>query len=262
MTAEFSINKWFNSHPIRIIGSPEEPFFYASDLAAVLGIKNIRPSLNSLSEIDIVSAAQRRKYNINTYKIHRGKTCLDQSIILLTETGAYSLIYKSRSQIAGPFRAFISELIRTDRRNDRLALESIDQDNVAELGSTATELSNELNTYRSKVPTLYLFKRRIDGDPYDFIPKGEIDEYARDMAYKHGPPEIVKNLYKLTDKPTAVDKTMSTLYAKILDPTKEALHSLPSDDMVSITEEAHKHNVYFTRKPPIEDLEGVSIEYC
>ncbi len=258
MTTEFSINQWFNNLPIRIIGSPEEPFFYAADLAAVLGIKNIRSSLINASEKDIVSAEQRRKYNITTYKKYGTGMRVDPTMILLTERGAYGFIYRSKAQVAGPLQDFIADLIHKARMASKTSLGSIDPNDTKQL----RRVTNELDTYKTKIATLFLFKMRIDGDPYNFIPENEIDKYARDMSNKYGPPETVKNLYKLTDRATPLDHATFKLYAKIYDSTKEALHSLPSDDMVSITEEAHKHIVYFTRKPPIEDLEGVSIEYC
>ena len=35
----FSINAWFNNLPIRIIGTPDCPYFYAVDVGKVLGMK-------------------------------------------------------------------------------------------------------------------------------------------------------------------------------------------------------------------------------
>ncbi len=110
--ATFSINEWFNSHPIRIIGSPEEPFFYAVDLGLVLGIKNIRTSLNRfIDSEDIVSSEMRARQNIVTYKKRGNSWCRDDSIILLTKSGVYKLIYQSRSPVAEDIKRKLSYIL-------------------------------------------------------------------------------------------------------------------------------------------------------
>jgi hypothetical protein len=42
---EFEINQFFNELPIRILNSHKMPFFYADDVAKVLGIKQVRHSI-------------------------------------------------------------------------------------------------------------------------------------------------------------------------------------------------------------------------
>ncbi len=111
MTTQFSINQWFNSHPIRIIGSPTEPFFYAEDLAIILGIEDINQEFRGANEKDIVSPKQRRKQNIMTYRLHEGTMVADPTVMLLTESGAYKMIMLSRSSIARPFQDHIFGLV-------------------------------------------------------------------------------------------------------------------------------------------------------
>ncbi len=111
MTTEFSINQWFNSHPIRIVGSPEEPFFYAEDLAIVLGFENIDQALSNVNRKDIVSPKPRRKQNITTYRLHEDTMVADPTVVLLTESGAYKMIISSKSSIARPFQDHIFSLI-------------------------------------------------------------------------------------------------------------------------------------------------------
>jgi very-short-patch-repair endonuclease len=101
---QFSINQWFNEHPIRIIGTPSEPFFYATDLATILGIKNINTSISSFTEEDIVTPEQRERCGIITYKKYRDTMRPNPTVILLTLRGAYRFLAHSRSPSAEELR--------------------------------------------------------------------------------------------------------------------------------------------------------------
>jgi len=60
----FSINEFFNSLPIRIIGSSTDPFFYAIDLCAILGVTNPYRKVANFDETEILTPARRRELNI------------------------------------------------------------------------------------------------------------------------------------------------------------------------------------------------------
>ncbi len=261
MTAEFSINKWFNDLPIRVVGSPDEPFFYAADLAAVLGIKNVSTSIANFTEDDIVSEKQRRKHNITTYKKYRNTMRPDPTLILLTDAGAYKLIYNSKSPVAKDFKKFITGLIRAARSNDPNALDANEHGDINDLLATNVKLTKDLKAYKSKLDILYLFKKRIDGDPYKFIPEKEVDAYMRDASARYGPPEIAKNLYKLTRRPEQQDYRDYTLYATINDTSKLLLEEINEEYTIPLTEEANKYCRYYVKKPILDDLTGISIEY-
>jgi prophage antirepressor-like protein len=130
--ADFSINEWFNDLPIRIVGSHEEPFFYANDLAAILGIVKVRNSVKNFTEKDIVTPEQREKYGIKTYRILRGKMVEESSIILLTEYGAYRLIMRSNSEKAEELRNFIIDSIRRLRLTENMKLRTVNEKLIAE----------------------------------------------------------------------------------------------------------------------------------
>jgi len=108
---EFEINHFFNELPIRILNSQQFPFFYAEDICKVLGIKQARKTMGNFTEKEIVSPELRQKYNITTYKIHRGKLAIDNRKILLTEFGVYRLLMNSRSQLADKFRDFVYDVL-------------------------------------------------------------------------------------------------------------------------------------------------------
>ena len=62
--SKFSINTWFNNLPIRIIGSPAEPFFYALDIAIILGIKQVSVSIKNFDHTEIVTPEIRDIHNL------------------------------------------------------------------------------------------------------------------------------------------------------------------------------------------------------
>lgn len=103
-TSTFSINKYINSLHVGIIDTHDGPFFYAEDLAAVMSvdIQNIR-----LSDKDLVTSAQRKQYNLCTYRNTCNEWCVDNTVKLLTEQGAYNVIMSSKSPLAAPFQQSI-----------------------------------------------------------------------------------------------------------------------------------------------------------
>lgn len=101
----------FNNMNVRMLGTDEEPFFYASDIGIILGIKNIHSSMENFNENEIVTPEIRRKYNLVTYKLHRGIMKRDDSIILLTGYGVYKLIIGSHSNQAENFRKYMYKIM-------------------------------------------------------------------------------------------------------------------------------------------------------
>ena len=105
----FSINTWFNNLPIRIIGSPVEPFFYASDILAVLGLKNITASIKNFNHTELATPEMRAHHNLVTYKKYRGDMRRDDSVKLLTENGVRRLLSNSRTPNAERMRSLLDD---------------------------------------------------------------------------------------------------------------------------------------------------------
>ena len=99
MQNQFAINEFFNNQPIRVIGSPDEPFFYASDIGDILGIKNIATSIKNFDEMELVTPEVRIEHKLVTYRKYGDKFRRDDTITLLTEYGVYRLILCSKSII-------------------------------------------------------------------------------------------------------------------------------------------------------------------
>lgn len=82
---------------IRTIDTPEGKFYYASGLAAVLGIKVVSHSIRGFDETEIVTPEKRKDCGLITYKQYKNGPRPNDTIILLTEKGARRLICNSRS---------------------------------------------------------------------------------------------------------------------------------------------------------------------
>ena len=145
---QFTINGFFNNLPIRIIGTPEEPFFYASDIGDILGIKQISVSVKNFDETEIVTSQKRQKYNIVTYYKYKDEMRRDDRIVLLTEFGVYRLILCSRSDIAKDFKKYIYQLISTARNGEKKKLNTISANDLNKLRSAVETLEKERNDYQ------------------------------------------------------------------------------------------------------------------
>ena len=130
---QFTINGFFNNLPIRIIGTPEEPFFYDNDIGTILGIKNIATSITGFDDTEIVTPDVRQKYNLVTYYKYRDTLRRDDRIVLFTEFGVYRLILCSRSLIAKDFKKYVYQLIKNTRNTEKQKLNVISQNDFNEM---------------------------------------------------------------------------------------------------------------------------------
>jgi len=108
----FTFNE--NQYPVRIFGTPDAPWFCAADVGTVLGLTNIRMSL------DCVDPDERRVSN--TYTPSGTK-----EITIISEAGLYRLVFKSRKPQAKRFQKWIlSEVIPTLRRTGTYSIPGAD----------------------------------------------------------------------------------------------------------------------------------------
>lgn len=100
----------FNVMPVRVVTVDAEPWFVAVDVAAILGLGNPRSSLALLDE------DEKGVHNLDT---PGGR----QNLNIISESGLYSLILRSRKPEARPFRKWLTgEVIPTLRRTGRYTL--------------------------------------------------------------------------------------------------------------------------------------------
>ncbi len=259
----FSINRWFNEHPVRVVGTLLTPFFYAQDLGNVLGIKHVKTSLDSFIEgEEIVTPVMRVEHNIVTYRKRKNGLQRDNSIILLTDLGAYHLILNSRSEKAKEFRRFIYGLVREAQQADREKLNMDYQFQLTKLSNEKAKIAAELQDYKSHVKVIYAFKRELGDviDPYTLIPPQEINTYfleQRDSDEDTNKDGSIEYLYKLTKQPTSDDYSNFTLYAKIYDTQDNAFSVFDGD--IPITDTAFKYCRYLLEEPDFNDVSDIKV---
>ena len=93
----------FGEHNITIYGTWEEPLFKANDIGDMLGIKHIRTSLTNATGDDV-----RSTYVIDS--LNR-----PQETTMLTESGLYKVLFKSRKEAAQTFQEHVCKLLKQER---------------------------------------------------------------------------------------------------------------------------------------------------
>jgi len=102
----------FQNQPTRIAGSPENPLFIAADVCRILGLGNASQAINGNAESGALGLDEDEK----------GVTNLDtlggtQKVLVVTESGLYALIFKSRKPEAKVFRKWVtSEVLPAIRK--------------------------------------------------------------------------------------------------------------------------------------------------
>ena len=105
----------FGASPVRIIEINGEPWFVASDVGAVLQLTNIRASIALLDDDE---------KGVNTIDTLGGT----QEIGIISESGLYTLILKSRRPEAKPFRKWVtSEVLPSIRKTGSYGQPAIPQ---------------------------------------------------------------------------------------------------------------------------------------
>jgi hypothetical protein len=243
----FSINGFFNNLPIRIIGTPEEPFFYADDIAAMLGGSGaLWKSLKKFGESEIVTPAIRKERGIITYRELCGCFTIDQSMILLTELGAYRLIMVSRSDKAEKFKKYLLALMKNARLAETSKLNTISS--IDALQGKAIVLKNKLEGRRRHYPNIFVFKTIKYDNLEDYpLPLADLDKY---MIDDFDPTQSI--LFKYTCRPSVVGHTMYTLYAKIYGNCTDLIYRLRTKTVLDDPEVLH-HTWYLTEELPIEN---------
>jgi len=97
----------FGATPVRIAGTEQAPLFCAADVCAVLGIANSRDAVDSLDEDETASVALADTSNSTRNTI---------TMQMVTESGLYHLIFKSRKDEAKRFRRWVTEEVLPEIR--------------------------------------------------------------------------------------------------------------------------------------------------
>jgi len=105
----------FNGHNIRIIDNDGNPWFIATDVCEILGLKNTSISVKGLNE------NERSKFNLGRYK--------NNFLNIINESGLYKLVLKSRKHEAIKFQDWItSEVLPSIRKTGSYNVNKVSTD--------------------------------------------------------------------------------------------------------------------------------------
>ena len=160
--------KQFNGLNIQVYGTYEEPLFKAKDIGDLLGIKNIKDTINGMDDqCKILKKAP----------VGNTDRCLEQ--LFLTEDGLYELLFISRKPIAKQFKVWVRNIIKEIRLKGKYDLEK----KLEERNKQIEETAKELDLYKKKT--------------YEEIEKtGHVYIIQTDGGYKVGKTKDINNRVK------------------------------------------------------------------
>ncbi|MCK4968614.1 MAG: Bro-N domain-containing protein [Candidatus Aenigmarchaeota archaeon] len=138
------INEFFDGLNVRIVGTIEKPYFYSCDMGKILGIANTRQVVLHYDDEETLSIDEKKKLNIITRDIHGN---INESIVLLTEAGAYRMLFSSRKEIAIKFRRFVANLLYETRLLTKTKL----QEKITQIEATTTKYMSEIIEQKEKL---------------------------------------------------------------------------------------------------------------
>lgn len=113
----------FSAQPVRIVMRADAPWFVAADVCRILGISNPRDAVADLDE-DEQSSVSRAEMTVATTDGQKNRGGA-QFFNLISESGLYALVFKSRKEEAKAFRRWVtSEVLPALRRTGRYAVQA------------------------------------------------------------------------------------------------------------------------------------------
>jgi prophage antirepressor-like protein len=139
-------NKFENSE-IRVFIIENEPWFVAKDVASVLSIKNISDAVSDFDNDEVSS------FKLDTFNPD-GSFNKKSNLLILSESGLYSLIMRSRKPIAKPFQKWVTkEVLPSIRKTGSYSLQKevhdlkkVDLNEIQETLKIGSEILETLNS--------------------------------------------------------------------------------------------------------------------
>jgi prophage antirepressor-like protein len=140
-------NKFENSE-IRVFIIENEPWFVAKDVATVLSIKNISDAVSDFDNDEVSS------FKLDTFNPD-GSFNKKSNLLILSESGLYSLIMRSRKPVAKPFQKWVTkEVLPSIRKTGSYSLQKEEHDlkkvDLNEIQETLKIGSEILETLQTK----------------------------------------------------------------------------------------------------------------
>jgi len=218
--------KAFNTNDLHteivIKGTPDDPLFRASDVATILEIGNIRPSLQNFDDSEKV---------IYTMQTQGGM----QDITFLTEKGLYKVLFKSRKTIAETFQNWVCEVIKEIRIKGKYDLEkqlSEKEKQLEEQNKIIQEKEEKLDQTQKLLEETEKMKS-YENNPHIYI--YNIDTTKKEPELKIGYSMNVHQRikpYKQVCKHGKIELCISLLY-KNVKTIENYIHSVFSDYRIS-----------------------------
>lgn len=123
---------------ISIKGTYENPLFRANDIGEILGIVQIRNTIQNFDETEKVS---------QIFETHGGP----QNVSFLTEKGLYKVLFRSRSPIAEKFQNWVCEVIKEIRINGQYKLQQQLKEKEEEILKKEKELEETQGLLKDKI---------------------------------------------------------------------------------------------------------------
>lgn len=129
------VSKRFENLDIAVYGTYEEPLFKANDIGELLGISQIRKTIQNLDE------------SCKILKAGNSITTGLQYQWFLTEDGLYEVLFISRKPIAKSFKKWVRNIIKEVRLNGKYEIQE-NEKKVIEQQSKSNTLIEHYNTKR------------------------------------------------------------------------------------------------------------------
>lgn len=180
-TFRFPVRLGIDDVPVRIIDQNGEPWFIAKDVCDVLGLTNTTEALRDLDEDE--------KNYFRIPEVKRG----NPNLLVVNESGLYSLILKSRKPEAKRFKKWVtSEVLPSLRKHGGYLMgqEELPEELVSSLHRTLQE---------NALPALRYYDRLTEHDNYPGISRHKREASKQEAIIKTAvmfdlPPSFVRQL--------------------------------------------------------------------
>ena len=147
----------FNNIQLSIIGTYEEPWFVAKEIATLLGYSNVKKAIqNHIKSSDKISLKDfKEKITENGCGPILGSLNLNWQTVLISEFGLYDLIFNSNMPVAEEFKQWVKSVLKEIRLKGRYQIES----KLADVESKLVETERQVESKQGEIRTLS--KRRF-----------------------------------------------------------------------------------------------------
>lgn len=125
----------FQNQNIRVLGTPENPWFVAKDICNILEIKNASDTLSRLDDED------------KGYIVLTDPTGNDKNYRTINESGFYTLVLGSKKEVAKPFKRWVTkEVLPSIRKTGKYEVQQQNKPKISKALKAAREVREITDT--------------------------------------------------------------------------------------------------------------------